>query len=101
MTSDLPTAPWSRSLRALEGDRTNGHHTLVLDEALAALPAPDAARVIDRLRDTADRGGAVVIVSHRIPQLLEVADVVTVLRGGHVSREPSPATRSTRAPSSS
>ena len=68
--------------RALEGDRTNGHHTLVLDEALAALPAPDAARVIDRLRDTADRGGAVVIVSHRIPQLLEVADVVTVLRGG-------------------
>ncbi|KAA0256424.1 sugar ABC transporter ATP-binding protein [Acidobacteria bacterium ACD] len=57
---------------------------LVLDEPTAALSSSEAARLLGILRDLAARGTGVVYVSHRLGEVLDVADRVTVLRDGKV-----------------
>ena len=68
-------------IRALRGGLEGG--VLVLDEPTAALPASEVAhlfRLIDVLRR---RRTAVLYVTHRLTEVLEIADRVTVLRDGH------------------
>jgi ribose transport system ATP-binding protein len=55
---------------------------LILDEATAALTPSDADWVAHQARALADNGGVVLIVSHRMSEVCELADQVTVLRGG-------------------
>jgi ribose transport system ATP-binding protein len=57
---------------------------LVLDEATAALSAPEATRVLQLARRLADDGHGVLVVSHRIAEVLTVADRATVLLDGRV-----------------
>jgi simple sugar transport system ATP-binding protein len=40
-------------------------------------------RVLDNIRRVRDRGIAVVLISHNMPEVLAVADRVEVLRMGH------------------
>lgn len=55
---------------------------LLLDEPTSALSAPEARRLFAVVRDlTADRV-AVIYVSHRLPEVLEISNRVTVLRDG-------------------
>ena len=53
-----------------------------LDEPTAALGVVQTARVLDVVRRIRDRGISVVLISHNMPQVLEVADRVEVLRLG-------------------
>ena len=62
-------------------------HVLFLDEPTAALPATEVDRVLEVVRTIRDRGGAVVLVSHRIDEVLRIADRVAVLRDGRVVAE--------------
>ncbi|MGD9996794.1 MAG: sugar ABC transporter ATP-binding protein [Ilumatobacteraceae bacterium] len=55
---------------------------LLLDEPTTALGHADVQRLHSLIRDLAARGMAVVYVSHRLPEVLDVADRVTVLRDG-------------------
>jgi ribose transport system ATP-binding protein len=55
---------------------------LLLDEPTTALGHADVERLHDLIRWLADSGIAVVYVSHRLPEVLAVADRVTVLRDG-------------------
>jgi len=55
---------------------------LVVDEATAALPSEEIKIVFELLRELRQRGGAVVYVTHRLGEVLEIADRVTVLRDG-------------------
>lgn len=55
---------------------------LVLDEPTAALPAGEVAQVFDAIRRVTSDGGAVLYVSHRIDEVLEIADEVIILRDG-------------------
>jgi ribose transport system ATP-binding protein len=55
---------------------------LLLDEPTTALGHADVQRLHALIRDLATRGMAVVYVSHRLPEVLDVADRVTVLRDG-------------------
>jgi ribose transport system ATP-binding protein len=57
---------------------------LVLDEPTAALPDPDVERLFQTIRAIAERGAAVIFVSHRLEEVLQLAHRVTVLRGGEV-----------------
>ena len=62
-------------------------HVILLDEPTAALGVIQTAKVLDLIRRVRDRGLAVVFISHNLPQVLEVADRVEVMRlGARVAR---------------
>jgi ABC-type sugar transport system ATPase subunit len=58
---------------------------LILDESTAALPEADAAELFQFLRERRDSGLAVVLVTHRLEEIQQIADRVTVLRDGALS----------------
>src|SRR4051794_8609667 len=53
-----------------------------MDEPTAALGVRQTRKVLELIRRVADRGVAVVLISHNMPEVLEVADRVEVLRLG-------------------
>lgn len=55
---------------------------IFMDEPTAALGVRQTRRVLDLIRRVADRGIAVVLISHNMPEILEVSDSVQVLRLG-------------------
>ena len=55
---------------------------LILDEATSALDSSGVDIVLDLMREVAARGSAVLFVTHRLSEVMRVADVVTVLRDG-------------------
>jgi ribose transport system ATP-binding protein len=57
---------------------------LILDEPTAPLGADMVARVFEQVRSVAERGAAVIYISHRLPEVREIADEVTVMRDGAV-----------------
>ena len=61
-----------------------GSRVLVFDEPTAALSADDAARLFTAIKSLAAEGIAVIFVSHRYQEVLELCDHVTVLRNGQV-----------------
>lgn len=55
---------------------------VLLDEPTAALGVVQRRHVLDVIRRVRDRGTAVVLISHNLPEVLEVADRIEVLRLG-------------------
>ena len=55
---------------------------ILLDEPTAALGVVQRQHVLDVIRRVRDRGIAVVLISHSMPEVLEVADRIEVLRLG-------------------
>jgi simple sugar transport system ATP-binding protein len=53
-----------------------------MDEPTAALGVVQTRRVLDLIRRVRDRGLSVVLISHNMPEVMEVADRVEVLRLG-------------------
>ena len=69
-------------LRALSQDA----RILIMDEPTAALTEYDVTRLFDIVRKLKARGVAVIYISHRLNEIFEIADRVTVLRdGAHVA----------------
>jgi ribose transport system ATP-binding protein len=69
----------ARALRPGDGGRSR---LLVLDEPTARLPDREVAVLLDLVRSVARAGVAVIYVSHRIDEVLDVAAAVSVLRDG-------------------
>ena len=59
---------------------------LILDEPTAPLGADMVAHLFDLVRGAAERGAAVIYISHRLPEVREIADRVTVMRDGEIRR---------------
>ena len=57
---------------------------LILDEPTEHLNSEEVQRLFRRVRELTAAGTAVVYISHRIPEVKEIADRVTVLRDGEV-----------------
>jgi len=57
---------------------------VVMDEPTAALGVAQTAMVLELVRTLANRGHAVLLVTHNVPNLLDVADRVAVMRQGRV-----------------
>ena len=57
---------------------------VIMDEPTAALGVAQTAMVLDLVRRLADRGLAVMIVSHNMNDVFAIADRVAVLRLGHM-----------------
>mgnify|MGYP005988607891 CR=1 FL=1 len=55
---------------------------LILDESSAALDLDSTTRLFDKMREMRDRGVSILIVTHRIAELIEISDKATVLRDG-------------------
>jgi simple sugar transport system ATP-binding protein len=55
---------------------------IFMDEPTAALGVMQRERVLDTIRRVRDRGIAVVLISHNMPEVLAVADRVEVMRMG-------------------
>ncbi len=61
---------------------------IVMDEPTAALTAGEAERLFGIVRDLRSRGIAVIYISHRLDEILALADRVLVLRDGrHVGSQ--------------
>jgi general nucleoside transport system ATP-binding protein len=59
-----------------------GARILVLDEPTAVLTAQEAADLFKVLKSLQEAGVAIVFISHKLNEVLEIADRVTVLRRG-------------------
>jgi simple sugar transport system ATP-binding protein len=62
-------------------------HVIIMDEPTAALGVIQTAKVLELINSVRERGLAVVFISHNLPQVLEVADRIEVMRlGARVAR---------------
>ncbi len=59
-----------------------GADVLVLDEPTAVLTAQESAELFDVLRELKAGGTAIVFISHKLNEVLDVADRITVLQRG-------------------
>ncbi|GAA4289088.1 ATP-binding cassette domain-containing protein [Georgenia daeguensis] len=62
-----------------------GGRTIVLDEPTSALSPRAAMEVLDVVRTLAEQGLGVVIITHQIKQIFDIAHRLTVLRHGRVA----------------
>src|SRR5213076_2565282 len=60
---------------------------MIMDEPTAALGVPEQRKVLALVRTLRDRGVGIVIISHNLQDVLEVADRVVVLRRGRAVGE--------------
>jgi ribose transport system ATP-binding protein len=80
-------SPVERTLTAIAralDDSYSPSRVVVLDEPTAALPKPQIGRLFEAIKSAAQRGVAVLYVSHNIDEIIDIADEVTVLRDGCV-----------------
>jgi ABC-type sugar transport system ATPase subunit len=92
----VTTAPVTRPVEMLSGGQrqvvalarsavratARGRGVLLLDEPTAALGYAQTRQVADLIKRMADRGIAVVVVTHNLPIAFEVADRIVVLNRG-------------------
>lgn len=57
---------------------------LILDEPTAALTTPEVESLFRQVRGLKARGAGVIYISHRLEEIREIADWITVLRDGQV-----------------
>jgi ABC-type sugar transport system ATPase subunit len=57
---------------------------LILDEATSSLSEAATRRLLELVAEQRDAGAAVLMISHRMPELYAVATCATVLRDGHL-----------------
>jgi ribose transport system ATP-binding protein len=65
-------------------DHTPGSGLVILDESTRALSGADLEHIHQLLRRIAADGSSALMVSHSLPELIAVADRITVLRDGRV-----------------
>lgn len=80
-------APAERTIVAIaraldEWDRPQ--NVLVLDEPTASLHGEEVHVLFDAVRRVAERGGGVVFISHRLDEVIELADRLLALRDGRL-----------------
>ena len=67
-----------------------GIDLLILDEPTAVLTPREAKELFRNLRELRDKGTTIVFISHKLDEVLEIADRITVLRRGKVVGETTP-----------
>lgn len=72
----------ARTMRRLSKDQT--HSLLLLDEPTVAFDRHDVERLFSVMRRMADAGNAVVFISHRLSEVLEISDRISVIRDGRM-----------------
>ncbi|MGH8963112.1 MAG: ABC transporter ATP-binding protein [Jatrophihabitantaceae bacterium] len=88
LVADLPVGVQQRVeiLKAL----SRNAHLLVLDEPTAVLTPQETEELITVMRALRDGGTSIVFISHKLHEVREVADKITVIRRGAVVGEAEP-----------
>jgi ribose transport system ATP-binding protein len=60
---------------------------LILDEPTSSLAAPDVAMLMKLVRRLRDNGVAILYISHRLNEIMDFCDYVTVLKDGAVTAD--------------
>lgn len=61
-----------------------GARILILDEPTAVLTPQESRALFDHLRRFADGGRTIVIITHKLPEVMEITSTVSVLRAGQL-----------------
>jgi ribose transport system ATP-binding protein len=69
--------------RALDGWQHPGN-VLILDEPTASLHGDEVQKLFVAVREVAERAAGVIFISHRLDEVVELADRVVVLRDGRL-----------------
>ncbi len=59
-----------------------GARILVLDEPTAVLSPPEVRELWVVLRGLRDAGGTIVLITHRLDEVIDISDTITVMRAG-------------------
>lgn len=89
LTGDLPVGVQQRVeiIKALYRHAS----ILILDEPTAVLTPQEANDLFRIMRELTQRGVSIIFISHKLKEVLAIADRITVLRGGRVVGETTPA----------
>jgi simple sugar transport system ATP-binding protein len=71
-----------RQAVAIARTRLSNAKLILMDEPTAAISVRQVAEVLDLIRRLRDQGVAVILISHRMPDVFSVCDRVVVLRRG-------------------
>jgi ABC-type uncharacterized transport system ATPase subunit len=84
-TGDLPVGDRQRLeiLKALY----RGARVLILDEPTAVLTPQETAQLFEVLSRLRGQGTTIILITHKLDEVMRLADRVTVMRGGHVVHE--------------
>lgn len=63
---------------------------LILDEPTAVLTPQEARGLFDVMRTLIERGVSIIFISHKLKEVLEICDTITVLRRGKVAGDADP-----------
>lgn len=74
-----------------------GAKILIMDEPTAVLTPQEVESLFRTLRDMTKRGHTIVFISHKLDEVVAIADRVTVLRRGKVTAAGLPAQETTKA----
>ncbi|MFV0429751.1 MAG: sugar ABC transporter ATP-binding protein [Arachnia sp.] len=76
----LPTAQWQLTeiAKALSQDA----RILIMDEPTASLAKHEVTSLFELIRRLRDQGIAIIYISHRMEEVYEIADRITILRNG-------------------
>ncbi|MGI9336354.1 MAG: ATP-binding cassette domain-containing protein [Gammaproteobacteria bacterium] len=71
-----------RQAVAIARTRLSDAKIVLMDEPTAAISVRQVAEVLDLIKRLRDQGMAIILISHRMPDVFEVCDHVAVLRRG-------------------
>lgn len=77
-------APAQQQQVQIAGALGLGARILIFDEPTSSLPLPDAKRLLTTIRQLVADGLSCVYISHRLDEIIEVCDDVTVMRDGKI-----------------
>jgi general nucleoside transport system ATP-binding protein len=84
---DLPVGERQRLeiLKTLVGrDKGEGARILILDEPTAVLTPQETEQLFTTLRRLGERGTTILLITHKLKEIMALCDAVTVMRGGAV-----------------
>lgn len=83
LVSTLPIGHMQFIEIAREIDKT-GMKVLVFDEPTAVLTESEAAQLISVMKSIAQKGIAIIFITHRLEEVMNAADTITILRDGRL-----------------
>jgi ribose transport system ATP-binding protein len=85
LVADL--SPAEKALVAIARLLDRGARVLLIDEATSTLPPAEAKRLVDALAVTVAAGATVIMVSHKLSEILDVAQRVVVILDGSLAAD--------------